>query len=108
MVYSLIIELPYSIELRAMQGVHLRKDGGLYNDTYELELDKLIVDSWTYTKSYPHECVGNGDCKRCSQNLDMEVEHLELSPIRSKTKLVYERKCGHTIGSVFTNWAQID
>lgn len=108
MVYELVISLPYSHKLRNMQGVHLVRDGGLSNDTYKVELDKVIVDSWTYTEHSSHECIGNGDCRRCSNNLDMEVEHLELSPMRSKTKLVYERKCGHTIGSVFTDWAQID
>jgi hypothetical protein len=108
MVYSLLIELPFSPQLRRMNGVHLVKDGGLSNDTYEVELDKLVVDSWTYTENFPHKCVGNGDCLRCSNNIDMEVEHLEISPIHSKTKLVYERRSGMTLGSIFSNWAQID
>lgn len=105
MVYSLLIDLPYSPALRRMHGVHLVKDGGLSNDTYEVELDKVIISSWTYTESEPHECYNEAqDCNRCSQNLDVEVEHLEISPIRSKTKLVFERHCSHQIGSVFSNW----
>lgn len=108
MVYSLIVELPFSPQLRRLNGVHLVKDGGLYhNDTYELELDKLVVDSWTYNECFPHKCVGNGDCNRCSENIDMEVEHLEISTIHSKTKLVYERRSRMTLGSVFGNWAQL-
>lgn len=108
MVYELIISLPFSPELRGMQGIHLVRDGGLFNDTYRIELDKVIVDSWTYTRSDDvHNCSSNGDCRRCPMNKNIEVEHLELSPMRSKTKLVYERYCGHQIGSIFTDWEQV-
>lgn len=103
----MIVELPFSHALRSMQGVHLIKDGGLYNDTYELEESKLVISRWTVTEEDPHNCISNGDCNRCPNNLRTHHKYMEVSTNTGKTVIRYHCQSGDRAGEVFGDWEQI-
>ena len=103
----MIIRLPYSHALRSMQGVHLIRDGGLYNDTYELEEPKLVISRWTVTDEYPHDCVSNGDCANCPNNLRTHHKYMEISTKVGKTVIKYHCQSGDKDGDVFSDWEQV-
>lgn len=99
----LVIELPFNYKFKHSQGVHLVKDGGLYNDTYEIETDKVEIDRWVEIRESVHNCVSNGDCYRCEMNDRMEYHYISFRTDRGEFTFV--KHISDTIGSVFTDYA---
>lgn len=94
-----IIEpLPYVKELDDEVGIQ-------YNDDcIEVNIKKFIVDEWVETTETVHDCVSNGDCKRCSMNDKVMYHYLVINSIKGKTVHTFERHIADQLGSVWSNW----
>lgn len=44
------------------------------------------------------------DCSRCSENTAVTIETIQISPLKSKEKIVFERFVSHQIGHIWSSW----
>lgn len=69
---------------------------------------KLIIQDETReepcSEEGKYEFCEFGDCPRCACNNGVDINTIEISPIQSKEKLVFERSASHQIGSIWGNW----
>lgn len=106
---SLTFDLPYNFHFRHMAGIHLVKDGGFDNDTYEIEPEKVELEVWSEVEATAHDCVNiSEDCKRCCNNDKVLYEFMTIrSKFNSSKSFTFERHIEDRIGACWTDWAMV-
>lgn len=100
------IELPFDFNFRHSQGIHLVKDGGLFhNDVYDVEEDKVDIEKWTEVHETVHDCISNGDCRRCTVNDRVEFNYISFTT--DKGTFTFVSSINDQLGAIPTDYAMV-